>query len=224
MRGREGERAYEHLLVIGLAAHQPELRIARGVGQLLEAAVGLVERVVRVHEAPLRIRRLVPLPDLLLQLRVLLLSPLRVELPVERLTLALVDGLGVEVLLVLVEALLILIVVLRVLIIVVHRTIVDEDVPAARLFRLRRRNILRVIVVVADVRAELAVLVDRPPLWHGVWLEVQQGSTAASARDATARLSHACACRRHLRNHRRRTGQCAGAGQHRVQAERHLTL
>ena len=59
-----GERAYEHLLVIGLAAHQPELRIARGVGQLLEAAVGLVERIVRVHEAPLRIRRLVPLPDL----------------------------------------------------------------------------------------------------------------------------------------------------------------
>ena len=92
---------HQHLLVVRLALHQPQPWVAGRVRKLLEAALHLLLVVVEGVEGAGG-ALLVALPHLLLQFRVLLLAPPRIELPVLYLRLLLRNILGALVLLILI--------------------------------------------------------------------------------------------------------------------------
>mmetsp|Transcript_21761 Transcript_21761/g.61904 ORF Transcript_21761/g.61904 Transcript_21761/m.61904 type:complete len:809 (-) Transcript_21761:40-2466(-) len=87
------QRDDEHLLAARLALEQPQLRVARGVGELLEARV--LSKVLVVVPRALVGPVLVPLAHLRLELGLLRLPPLRVEPPVLALDRLGVDGVAV---------------------------------------------------------------------------------------------------------------------------------
>mmetsp|Transcript_31935 Transcript_31935/g.83565 ORF Transcript_31935/g.83565 Transcript_31935/m.83565 type:complete len:224 (-) Transcript_31935:106-777(-) len=121
---------HQHLFLIGLALHEPQARVARSIGQLLEAAHTAASLVVVVFEGLARVPVgivFIALPHLLLQLLVLLEAALHIELPVLGFGLLCRDLLGVRVLLILV-AVLVLIIVILILLALNFNVIVDEHV------------------------------------------------------------------------------------------------
>ena len=154
----------EHLLVAGLAAHQPELRVLLRVGERREAPRPLL-LVVRVARSARRAVG-VPLLHLLAQPLVLLLPPLRVEAAVLGLVLPHVGRVVVG--LVLQRLALVLVLVVLVLLALHLRVAVDEAQrrvvgapPLLRLLRGHRDVVVVLGVVVLDGRLALDELAHR---------------------------------------------------------------
>ena len=151
---------HEHLLLVGLALHEPHARVARGVGQVPEACAGtvllvLLERLARVA---LRVLAFEALAHLLLQLGVLLETALDVKLPILPLGLLGAHLLGACVLLVNVAILGVFVIVVAGALLVLDLNVIVDELRAGALLRLGRlaRSLhlslacLAVIVVVAS--------------------------------------------------------------------------
>ncbi len=120
---------HEHLLLIGLALHEPQPRVTGRIRQILEARSAtavllvLLERLARVA---LRVLALEALAHLLLQLGVFLEPALDVKLSILHLSLLGSHTLGALVLLVLVAFLGVIVLVVIILLTLDFHVIVDE--------------------------------------------------------------------------------------------------
>jgi len=149
------QRDDEHLLAARLALEQPQLRVARGVGELLEARV--LSKVLVVVPRALVGPVLVPLAHLRLELGLLRLPPLRVEPPVLALDRLGVDGVAVVAVGAAV-ALLLLLVLLLVLLLGRLGLLLDELVCAGGATLLGDGLVVVVVVVVVVTLARRVVV------------------------------------------------------------------